>query len=100
MDITVLIEPRSSGGFLARIGDPLSLSAEGETPDSAMSNLRDLISERVASGAILMSLHVPTKETPTIHPGAGMYRDEPLFDQWRTEIEAYRQMIEDDPRVP
>jgi hypothetical protein len=29
-----------------------------------------------------------------------MYVGDPLFDQWRVEIEAYRQQIEDDPNIP
>jgi hypothetical protein len=100
MEIPVLLEPRCGGGFLARSGDPLCLSAEGATPDAALGKLRDLLSERIAAGLVLTSLRVPTSETATAHPGAGMYQNEPLFDRWRAEIEAYRQQIEDDPGIP
>ena len=44
--------------------------------------------------------HSAFRERTTIHPGAGMYVGDPLFDQWRAEIEAYRQQIEDDPNIP
>jgi len=90
MDIPVLLEPSPSGGFRARSGDPLNLTAEGNTPDAALHHLRDLISARIAAGSTLTTLNVPTSEGTTIHPGAGIYRDEPLFDQWRAEIEIYR----------
>ena len=100
MEIPVLLEPRLGGGFLARSGDPLGLSAEGATPDAALGKLRDLITERMAAGVVLTSLKIPTSETAATHPGAGMYRNEPLFDRWRAEIEAYRQQIEDDPGIP
>jgi hypothetical protein len=44
--------------------------------------------------------HSAFRDRTTIHPGAGMYVGDPLFDQWRAEIEAYRQQIEDDPKGP
>ena len=100
MEIPVLLEPSPGGGFRARSGDPLNLTAEGNTPDAALHHLRDLIAARIATGSKLTTLNVPTAERITIHPGAGMYVGDPLFDQWRAEIEAYRQQIEDDPNIP
>ena len=100
MEITVLLEPSPSGGFRARSGDPLNLTGEGNTPDAALHHLQDLIADRISSGSMLTSLQVPSSEQQGVHPGAGMYRDEPLFDRWRAEIESYRQQIEDDLDVP
>ncbi len=99
MEIPVLLEPLPDGGFLAQSADPLGLTAQGDTADAALRHLRELIETRTASGAILTSIEVPA---PTFgrHPGAGMYRDDPLFDRWKAEIEAYRQQIEDDPEIP
>jgi hypothetical protein len=96
MEIPVLLEPLPDGGFGARSADPLGLTAQGDTPDAALRHLRDLIETRATSGAILTSIEVAT---PRIEPplGPGIYRDEPLFDRWRAEIEAYRQEVEDDP---
>src|SRR5271157_3950934 len=88
------------GGFRARSGEPLNLTAEGNTADAALQHLRDLIAARIAAGSKLTTLSVPSAERTTIHPGAGMYVGDPLFDQWRAEIEAYRQQIEDDPNIP
>ena len=100
MEITVLLEPGPTGGFWARSGDPLNLTGEGDTPDAALHHLRDLIAARISSGSILTTLQVPPSEQPGHHPGAAMYRDEPLFDRWKAEIESYRQQIEDDVEVP
>jgi len=44
--------------------------------------------------------HAPSAERTTIHPGAGIYAGDPLFDQWLAEIEAYRRQIEHDPNIP
>ncbi len=99
MEIPVLVEPLPSGGFQARSADPLGLMAEGDTPDVALRHLRQLIESRKASGAILTSIEIPASKSES-YLGAGIYRDEPLFDRWRAEIEAYRQEVEDDPDRP
>ena len=98
MEIPVLLEPRPDGGFRARSADPLGLTAEGDNPDAALRHLPDLIETRTTSGAILTAIDVPVPKFGP-HPGAGMYRDDPLFDRWRAEIEANRQEIEDDPDI-
>jgi predicted RNase H-like HicB family nuclease len=99
MEIPVLLEPLPDGGFRARSGDPLELMAQGDSPDSALRNLRDLIDTRIASGFLLTTIEVQGFRASR-HSGAGIYRDEPLFDQWRAAIDAYRQEIEDDPEIP
>jgi predicted RNase H-like HicB family nuclease len=96
MEIPVLLEPSPDGGFQARSADPLGLTAQGDTPDAALRHLRDLVQSRIASGAILTSIEVPTTKYES-YLGAGIYKDEPLFDRWREAIEAYRQEVEDDP---
>jgi predicted RNase H-like HicB family nuclease len=96
MEIPVLLEPLPDGGFQARSADPLGLMAQGDTPDAALRHLRDLIRSRTASGAILTSIEVPTPKSGS-YLGAGVYKDEPLFDRWREAIEEYRQQVDDDP---
>jgi len=99
MEIPVLLEPLPDGGFRARSGDPLELTGQGDSPDSALRNLRDLIQTRIASGSLLTTIEVLTVQAGR-HPGAGIYRDEPLFDQWRAAIDRYRQEIEDKAELP
>lgn len=99
MEIPILVEPMPGGGFRARSADPLGFTAQGDTPDAALHQLRDLIAARAASGAIWTTIDVPDPKYGP-HPGAGIYRDDPLFDRWRAEIEAYRQQVEDDPNRP
>jgi predicted RNase H-like HicB family nuclease len=96
MEIPVLVKPLPEGGFQARSADPLGLTAQGDTPDAALRHLRDLIETETAAGAILTSIEVTAPKYGP-HPGAGIYKDEPLFDRWREAIEAYRQEVEDDP---
>ncbi len=98
MEIPVLLEPLPDGGFRARSGDPLEFTANGDSPDSALRNLRDLIEMRIARGTVLTTIQVSSARTGR-HPGAGVYRNEPLFDEWRAAIEAYRQALDDDPEA-
>jgi predicted RNase H-like HicB family nuclease len=99
MEIPVVPEPLPSGGFQARSADLLGLTAEGDTPEAALRYLGDLIETRKASGVIPTSIEIPASKSGA-YLGAWTFRDEPLFDRWSAEIEAYRQQVEDDPDRP
>jgi hypothetical protein len=99
VEIPVLLEPLPGGGFRAKSGEPLDLSANGDTADTALSNLRALIDTRISAGTLFTAIEIPDARLGR-HQGAAVYRDEPLFDRWLAEIEAYRQEIEDDPNIP
>jgi hypothetical protein len=99
MEIPVLLEPLPDGGFRARSAEPFSLTAQGDTAETDLGHLRDLIEARTTSDAVLTAIDIPISKLGP-HPGAGTYRDEPLFDRWKAEIDAYRQEIEEDPDIP
>jgi predicted RNase H-like HicB family nuclease len=82
MVIPVLIEPIEGGGFRAMAGSPLMVSAEGRSQDEALSRLRDAIRLKLAAGSILVPLDVPPAEENPSVKYAGMFRDDPLFDEW------------------
>jgi hypothetical protein len=96
MQIPVLIERVEGNGYRARGGEPLPLVAEGSTEDEALQKLRELIGERMASGAKLVQLDVG----PTEHPWAefvGKWKDDPLIDEWMQAVEEYRREVDEDP---
>lgn len=98
MQIPVLVEPVAGNGYRATGGEPFALSAEGDTPDAALNKLRELIGQRVA-GAIVVPLEVGA-HTDAWAGGAGMFRDEPLFESWLKAIRTRRREIDQDPDVP
>jgi hypothetical protein len=99
MEIPVLIEPVAGNGYRA-VGVGLGpLDAEGATPAEALEKLRDLLASRLAAGARLVSLEVPGEGNPWAK-AAGMYKDEPLFDEWCRAMAEYRQRAEEDPDYP
>lgn len=88
MEIPVVIEPAAGDGFVAKIGEPLSASAAGATRDDSLRNLRQ------AEWALTMG--APGMENPWIK-FAGMFKDEPMFDDVRRIIAENRAADNADP---
>ena len=97
MEISVPLEPLPGGGYQARSADALGFTTQADTPDAALLHLRELIESRAASGTILTSIKIPTRQEAYSYLGGGMYKDDPLYDDWRQAVEEYRQQVEDDP---
>ena len=96
MHIPVLIEPVAGNGFRARGMEPFALSGEGPTREEALAKLRDQLDARLKSGAEIMGLEVPAPPNPWVE-FAGMFKDDPLFDDWQKAIEEYRREVDADP---
>jgi predicted RNase H-like HicB family nuclease len=102
MIIPILIEPMGDQGFLATGGPPLDVSAQGVTREEALGRLREAIEQRMKAGAVLVPLEVAAAEegpNPWVQ-AAGMFQDDPLFDQWQTAIAEYRREIDQDSDAP
>ena len=100
MEIPVLIEPLPPGGFRARSGEPLALTAEGATQEEALQKLREMVTKRIADGARMASVEVGLSEHPLARFAGTWAPDDPFIEEWQKEVEAYRQRMEDDPSVP
>ena len=99
MQIPVLIEPISGNGYRARGGDPFALTADGATPDEALQKLREAIESRLTTGSRLVPLEVANGDSPWLKM-AGMFKNDPMFDEWQQAIAEYRRQVEDDPEIP
>ncbi len=101
MRIPVVIEPIAGNGYRARSGEPLRLSAEGATGDEALRRLQDLMGRELHNGTQLVELDVPAAEQP--HPLAkfiGMFKDDPLIEDWKKSMAEYRRKIDKTPELP
>jgi hypothetical protein len=96
MNIPVLIEPIANSGFRATGGLPFEIAVEGATRDEALGRLRAEIERRMAHGAIVVPLELTPAEGHPWVQGAGMFRDNPLFDAWQQAISEYRQQRDQD----
>jgi hypothetical protein len=77
----------------------LPVSAEGATLEEALRNLRVAMDRQLKTGKQLRSVDIAPE-----HPWlalAGMHDpNDPLVQEWKQEMAAYRQEIEDDPDRP
>ncbi len=99
MQIPVLIEAVAGNGYRARVGEPLAVSAEGATADEALRKLHELINRQLAQGARLVPLDVATEEKPWMR-FAGMFKDDPYFEDWQKAIAEYRRQVDEDLDTP
>jgi hypothetical protein len=94
MKLPVVIEPIGRNLFRAQCPAPFSLCGEGTTSAEALASLRKEIQKSVVEGKEFASVEVPeqagsSEENPWLKM-AGMYKDDPMFDEWQAEIQAYR----------
>lgn len=83
MAIQVLIEPLAKKGFRARSGEPIPLTVEAPTREEALARLRKQLQARLKNGAELVAVE-PAPEPPPENPWvkfAGMFKDNPMFDE-------------------
>ncbi len=92
MNIPVLIEPLPGPGYRAMGGPPFDVSAMGSTQTEALERLRELIKQRIAAGAVLTSLEFGNSEEDPWAQHAGMFQENPLYDQWQQAIAEQRQL--------
>jgi predicted RNase H-like HicB family nuclease len=99
MQIPVLVEPVADHNFRAKSGEPLPVSAEGATPEEALRNLRAAMDRQLKNGKQLRSLEMAS-ENPWLALAGSHDANDPLIQQWKREMAAYRQEVEDDPDRP
>ena len=98
MQIPVLIEPVAGNGYRTRGGEPFGLSAEGATREEVLRRLQDQVADRLAAGASFASLEIAASTNPWVE-FAGMFKNDPLFDEWQQDIAENRRRADADPDV-
>src|SRR5436309_478721 len=100
VEIPVLIEPVAGNGYRAKSGEPLPLSAEGATRDEALRKLRELLQQRLHGGAEVAAVEVPGPAAPNPWVEfAGMFKDDPYFDEVVEIMAENRRKMDADPDV-
>jgi hypothetical protein len=93
-----LIEPIPGKRFRARGTQPFALSAEGATPEEALSKLQKQLATRLKNGTTIVSLEIPTEPHP-LAEFAGMFRDDPYFEEVVRIMAANRRKIGRAPKA-
>lgn len=99
MQIPVAVEPTSMGGFRAQSASPFPAVAEGNTRDEAVSKVRDELNKQLEQGKEIVMVELGTKAANPWLARAGWLKDDPLFDEWRAEVEAYRRQCDKEAGV-
>jgi hypothetical protein len=101
IQIPILIEPVAGNGFRSRGGEPFALSAEGATCEEVLAKLQEQLQARLRDGAVVASLSIAM--SAAANPWAtfaGMFKDDPCFDDWQLAIAENRAKIDEDPAIP
>jgi predicted RNase H-like HicB family nuclease len=99
MQIPVLIEPIAGKGYRARGAEPFALSAEGATREEAMANLKRQLKARLKNGTAIVALEVSGEPHP-LAEFAGMFKDDPYFDEVLEIMATNRRKMVRDPKIP
>lgn len=98
MQIPILVEPVAEKVYRARSGEPLGLTAEGATADEAVQKLREQINARLAAGSKIVPVEVPDTSNPWLRI-AGMFKDDPLFEEWQEAVAENRKTMDADLEI-
>ena len=96
MQIPVLVERVKGNGYRARGQKPFAVSARGATREEALAKLRAKIRARLKKGAEIVGLELDPQPHP-LAEFAGMFKDDPLFEDWQKAMAEYRRQVDADP---
>ncbi|AOX00320.1 HicB family protein [Moorena producens PAL-8-15-08-1] len=94
LNFNILVENQDQDLFRAIVLGLPDCQVEGANKEEAIANIRQLLTERLAKADIIsLEVESPNNEHPWME-FAGMYANNPLFDEVLTDIAAYRDEID------
>jgi predicted RNase H-like HicB family nuclease len=95
---SILIETPKSGGYRATALGLPNCRAKGETREIALQNIQQLLTDRLSHSEIVtLKIDSPRSTHPWMQ-FAGMFQDDPQFEEMLDDIQTYRQEIEQEGR--
>jgi hypothetical protein len=99
MQINIAIQPTPLGGFRAESAEPFKVVVEGSTREEAVAKIRVELNKQIEGGKEPLIVEVGTIADNPWLKLIGRQKDNPLFDEWRAEVEAYRRQCDIDAGV-
>jgi len=99
MKIAVLVEPMNGNGFRATGGEPFCIATEGATPAEALDKFKSEAEARLKAGGEVVTVEIGSQEHPLLK-FAGMFKDDPLLEEWKQAMEDHRNQVEKDDARP
>jgi hypothetical protein len=93
MQLPILIERVAGNGYRATSSPSFTITVEGTDREEVLQRLLQAITERLGTDAEIISLEIPAQEHP-LAPYAGMFKDNPLFDEWQQAVAEYRRQAD------
>ncbi len=91
---SVLVESEQDGKFSAVVLGLSDCKSSGKTENEALENLQQLLQKRLKNSRIVtLEIDSPQTDNPWLKV-AGMYNDNPLFDEVMADIEAERRKLD------
>jgi len=100
MQIPILLEPLPNSGYRVTAGQPLDLHADGSTPEDAVRYLRVAVNDELSRGKQILLLDVPGVSNPWLAMAGPVDPNDPLTQEWKEEMAAYRREKDSDPNWP
>jgi hypothetical protein len=99
MQVSVLIEAVKGNGYRARGAEPFGLSAEDATREEALAKLKAMVEKQLQAGAEVVTFQVGAEPHPWMR-FAGMFKDDPYFQDVLEIMAENRRKMDEDASVP
>jgi len=94
MTLSIFVQPSIGNGYTAKVLGWPEIIVAGETKEEALEKIKSAIDLRLGEGEIIrLQYEPPTKEHAWMK-FAGMWKDDPTFDDFLDEIRAYREELD------
>jgi len=91
---SVIVEREKEGSYKATVWGLADCEATGDTKETALKSINQLLTARLENAEVVVQeMALPKTENPWIKC-AGMYKDNPLFNDMVSEMEAYRREVD------
>jgi predicted RNase H-like HicB family nuclease len=97
MQYQIFVQTHAKQGFVASVVGMPSVSVEGTTEDEAIAKVKTALEAQLATGK-LVTIEVADEMAQGTDPwikNMGIFADDPTFDDFLKEVEAYRQQVEE-----
>ncbi len=94
MTVNVLVQPSPEKGYTATVLGWTDLVVEAQTKEEALEKVRAELDRRFAAGEIVSLNYEPANGSHPWMKFAGMWKDDPMFEEVMGEIKAYREDID------
>jgi hypothetical protein len=94
MTVNVLVQPNPEKGYTATVLGWTDLVVEAPTKEEALEKVRAELANKLAKGEIISLQIEPANGEHPWMKFAGMWENDPTFDDFLKEIKAYREEVD------